>query len=300
MALFDVTDPDADQGYRNIQAAEQPSELARIRESLESFWLRYEPYADGNFRQEFARQPDARFWEMYLTVRLLARKKLSTRVEVTAARAKGGPDICIRKGKRKIWIEAIAPEPGDDPNLDRIPDLLIGSEQMQDVPKREVELRITSALLKKTDAFRAYREKGIVGDNDSCVVAVSASQFALQAAKEGLPYAVTAVYPFGDEFFVLDRAGQIVHRGHHHAGEIARINRAPVKRSAFQHKHFESVSGLIWSCRSIGNFLGQADDFVYIHNQAAQKPIPRKWIRWVEEYAPIDQGKQLRVFKRGR
>jgi hypothetical protein len=303
MGLFDISCPDADQGYTNIQAAEPGTQGAHIREGLEELWSRYEPYADTDFRGEFARQPDTRFWEMYLAVSLLERgKKLRLRSELTAAQRDTGPDICIRKSSRNIWIEAIAPAKGAATNFDRVPDLFpASSDALKDPPRREVELRITSALLEKADKFKAYRESGVVGENDSCIVAISAGQFALQAAGEGLAHAVTAVFPFGDEYFIIDpKTHKIIDRRFQHSGEIKRAGDDPIPRSAFQHEYFTNVSGLIWSRRSIGNFLGQQDDFVFVHNQLAQKPIPRKWARWFEEYIPINQGKQLKLKKRRR
>jgi hypothetical protein len=286
MALFDIANPKTAQGYRNIRTAPPGSDLARIREGLEALWLRYEPYADINFCEEFSKQPDTRFWEMYLTVRFLdASKKLRPRAELAAADRDTGPDICIRKSRRHVWIEAIAPAQGDaNENLDRVPDLFPASpDELKDPSRREVELRITSALLEKADKFQDYRENGIVGENDSCVVAISAGQFPLQAAGVGLPHAVTAVYPFGEEYFVIDpKTHKVIDHRFHHSGEIKRVDKKPVLRGAFQHEYFAGVSGLLWSRRSIGNFLGQPDDFVFVHNQVAQKPIPRKWIRWPE------------------
>jgi hypothetical protein len=126
MALFDSDYADASVGYKNLKAAPPGGDLALIREGLEELWTRYEPYADANFRSEFARQPDPRFWEMFLATRLLAcRKKLVARAELPAGQREVGPDICIRKSRRKIWIEAIAPSPGDDKNLDQVPDLFV-------------------------------------------------------------------------------------------------------------------------------------------------------------------------------
>ncbi len=34
-------------------------------------WTRYEPYADPDFRPDFARDVDGRFWAMYLGCTLL-------------------------------------------------------------------------------------------------------------------------------------------------------------------------------------------------------------------------------------
>src|SRR6185295_17497257 len=71
MKLFDANPPDAVAGYGNIRAAPDSSDLGRIRAGLEELWDGYEPYADSGFREEFARHPDERFWEMYLAFRML-------------------------------------------------------------------------------------------------------------------------------------------------------------------------------------------------------------------------------------
>jgi hypothetical protein len=132
---------------------------------------------------------------------------LCPRAELPDAERNEGPDICISKGHRKIRIEAMAPSPGDDSNLDKVPDLFISAgDGLQDMPERHIELRITGALWTKLQAFQRYRQNGIIGDNDSCIVAVSAAQFALEAAGEGLSHAVKAVYPFGEEFIELNPA----------------------------------------------------------------------------------------------
>jgi hypothetical protein len=302
MALFEINDPDADSGYRNLRAAPDPSPGGRIRQGLEVLWSIYEPYADSNFIGEFARHPDERFWEMYLTVKLLkAGRHVRTRAELTTADRDTGPDICIRKVTRKIWIEAVSPGQGDtDKNPDRVPDVPQGGGQLESA-RREVELRITTELLTKAERFQAYRDQAIVGENDSCIVAISAGQFPFQAIEAGLPPAVTAVYPFGAEELILDKRRPVfLERRHHHSPEIKRVGAPddPIPRNAFQDERFAHVSGLIWSLRSIGNFLGQAHDFIYIHNSVARKPIPRAWNRWVEEYIPVEQGQKLKVTKR--
>lgn len=303
MALFDLDDAHSSTGYRNLKNAPAGSVPGEIKEGLEDLWHRYEPYADTNFRSEFAKQPEPRFWEMYLAARLLAsRRKLRLRAELPSAERDAGPDICIPKGRRKIWIEAIAPGPGDDKNLDKVPDLFLNVDGgMKDVSERQIHLRLTSALWTKLQAFEQYKKNGIIGNNDSCIVAISAAQFSLEAAGEGLSHAVKAVYPFGEEFIELNpRRFEVVRVGHRYSEHIKRAKEKaePILRTAFQDERFADISGLIWSRRSTGNFLGQADDLVYVHNQIARKPIPRKWVRWAEEFYPIDEGKRLRMRRR--
>jgi hypothetical protein len=241
---------------------------------------------------------------MYLTVQLLKQKKgLRQRAENEPAIRDAGPDISIRKGKRTIWIEAIAPDVGDVPE-DRVPDLF-PQDQFEHTPnlsRRQIELRITSALLTKARKFQTYREQGIVGENDSCIVAISAGQFSLQAIEAGLPCAVTAVYPFGREYFRLNRNGTPQLSGPHFevSAEIERARGAPIPRTAFQHPMFAHISGLLWSRLSIGNFAGQPHDLTYVHNATAQKPIPRRWARWSTEYFPTNEGRTLQRHPRRR
>jgi hypothetical protein len=55
-----------------------------------------------------------------------------------------------------------------------------------------------------------------------------------------------------------------------------------VARTAFRSDDDKSISGLIWSLRSIGNFMGQSHDLLHLHNQAAERPIRRCWFKWAE------------------
>jgi hypothetical protein len=48
------------------------------------------------------------------------------------------------------------------------------------------------------------------------------------------------------------------------------------------------------SNRSSVHRQGRTPDFVYVHNQMAERPTPRQWINWAEEYYPVEDGKKLR------
>lgn len=163
--LFDNDDPDASQGFNNFKAAATDSTGGKIRLALEKLWSRFEPYGDKQFVKEFGRHVEERFWEMYLGVRLLeGRKALRKKDKLPKAGRDEGPDFCIQKGRRRIWIEVIAPSPGDETNLDKVPDLFASGAENDN--RRKIELRIASALKTKTDKFGLYRKKGIIGPND--------------------------------------------------------------------------------------------------------------------------------------
>jgi hypothetical protein len=145
-----IVEPDAHIGYRNLRIGEFPVER-EIKAALEALWARYEPYADANFCQEFSRQPDNRFWEMYLTVRLLdAGKKIRSRAELPSAARDVGLDLCNQKGTRRTWIEAVSPELGHANNPDRLADWPAEEARIDvDEQRHQVELRITTALSSK-------------------------------------------------------------------------------------------------------------------------------------------------------
>jgi hypothetical protein len=302
MALFDIESPNASQGYKNLKAAASDSTGGQIRHALEQMWIKYEPYADTDFREAFAIDQDPGFWEMYLTLVMLERhnEKVRKRSELTLAERNTGPDICIKKGNRRIWIEAMAPDRGDEKaNPDRVPKLKPGLNEAKDSPRRKIELRITGALRTKAKKFAGYREQGIIGEKDSCIVAVSAGQFSLEAAGEFLPHVVSAVYPIGEEITTLDPKTSQIRRHFAYSNKIERTKGTKpedpgnVARTAFRNDDHKSISGLIWSLRSIGNFMGQSHDLLYLHNQVAERPIPRRWFNWADQYFSSDDGTQL-------
>jgi len=300
MALFDIDRADATIGYQSLRAAEFPIEK-EIKAGLEALWTRYEPYADANFRDEFARQPDNRFWEMYLTVRLLdVAKKVRAKADLARAARDVGPDICIYKGTRRIWIEAVSPDQGHQDNPDRVANLPEDGRIDAEDERRRVELRITTALVSKIEKFRAYRDAGIVDDRDSCLVAISGGQFALQAVHPGLPPPVTAVFPFGREQVHFDPQARCFNSSFDVAPLIERARGRAIERTALQDSANALISGLIWSQRSIGNFMGQPDDFVFVQSQVGARPIRRAWLKWSEAYFIVDDGQRLRAVKRGR
>jgi len=104
---------------------------------------------------------------------------------------------------------------------------------------------------------------------------------------------IIAIDPQNSEFVSL---------GHEYSGEIERAKREgkkpeAISRTAFQHEYFAGIDGLIWSRRSTGNFLGNADDLIFVHNQLAKRPLAKRWLNWVEEYFPVDDGNKLRCRK---
>ena len=286
MSLFDVQVANADPGFSNLQKGRHAIER-QLRQEIDRLWAAYQPFADRSFPEKFARDPDAHFWEMWLTVELLRHgKNLSARDQRQRIGGDVGPDICILDSGRKIWIEATVPTLGDATNEDQVPPVVpISKGGAQFAPRRQVELRISSALSSKRTKFEQYLRNGIVAAEDLCVVAISGAKMFVQSGALGLPRAVTTVYPLGEEYTTLARdTGDIVDQGYRPSFGIDRGQGKPIPRYAFLNKHFSNLSGLIWSRRKIGSLADQPSDLTFVHNFAAQQQFPRRWLQWAQEF----------------
>lgn len=287
MGLFDSNPPNADRAYKKMREADHPVQ-AMLKERLDALWDRYRPYADTHFAQEFARDLHARFWEMYLTTQLLdAGKNVRPRSASPRQAREHGPDICITEERKNIWIEAVAPDLGEPGRPDTVPGFIPLSEGggCQNAPRREVELRITTALRKKLDAFRDYKKKGLVSEQDICIVAISCGRFFVQSHAIGLPPAVSSVYPLGPAYIRFNKNNlERASSGYFTSEEIHRTGAGPIPRLAFLDNYSSGISGLIWSRRTLGNAFFRGADLTFVHNFAASNALPTRWIPWSEEY----------------
>ena len=269
-----------DVGYINLRDGQSKIER-QIVETLENMWTQYSDYADPDFRAGFARDPESRFWEMYLGCTLLESGKQLLRTEERQATG-GNPDLCVLNNGRRIWIEAIAPGEGDEGGF-TLPE---GYQRiLRHAPTREVQLRISSALWTKTKIIRRYRDCGDIAENDVSIVAVGAAKFGINAGGPGIPLPLSTVFPIGPNFVRLDSTTlEVVDEGYQHSFEIPRENGPNIPRTAFLDTQFQHVAGLIWSRASIGNMNRSQRPLTFVHNPVALKPLEVGWGVWDREY----------------
>ena len=287
--LFDVDGANLDRGFMNLRAAKSRTEQ-QLHDQIEAMWATYEPYADFDFPQGFARDVDGRFWEMYLGCTLIEAGR--TLLPVADRQRQGGqPDLCVLDGGRRIWIEAIAPDeggPGPDQIVRPIPMNQGGG--LVAAPIRQAQLRTSGAFWTKAQKIARYIEQGVIALEDSRIVAISASRFGVYVAEQPLPLIMTTLFPIGDAYVTIDRAtGDVVEEGFHAAPLIAR-ERNPIPRTAFLDERFADVSGVIWSRVGLGNLSRQVRPITYVHNPLAQVPLPTNWGVWDREFVTTPQG----------
>lgn len=287
--LFDVDGTNLDLGFANLKAAESPVEQ-QLRALLQAMWTRYEPYADSDFRQGFARDIDGRFWEMYLGCTLLDAGRTLLPV-VDRQRDGGQPDLCVLEDGRRIWIEAITPDagtPGPDQVVRPVP--INEGGGVTAAPVRQAQLRTSTAFWTKAQKIGRYIEQGVIAPQDTRIIAISASRFGVYIAEQPLPLIMTTLFPIGDAYLVIDReTGIVLDEGFHAAPSIQR-ERDPIPRTAFLDARFAHISGVIWSRIGIGNLSRQARPVTYVHNPLAQSGLPRSWGVWDREFVITRRG----------
>ncbi len=281
--LFDVEGQNLDLGFANLKAAQSGYEQV-LRDMLVGMWATYEPYADPDFRQGFARDVDGRFWEMYLGCTLLeAGRELLPVVE--RQRDGGQPDLCVREEGRRIWIEAITPDDGAaGPDQIVRPVPINQGGHLIAAPIRQAQLRTSSAFWTKAQKISRYLQQGVIAQDDKRIIAISASRFGAYVSEHPLPLIMTTLFPVGDAFVTIDTETEdVVEEGFHPSPEIQRQGGA-IPRSAFLDHRFSHISGVIWSRVGIGNLSRQIRPLTYVHNPLADVPLAARWGGWDREF----------------
>jgi hypothetical protein len=286
--LWDIGEDKVDLGYANLREARYVGERD-MREVLDAMWAMYEPYADPDFRDGFAQDPDARFWEMQLGCWLIEAGK--TLLPVARRHREGGqPDICVLDAGRRIWIEAIAPSHGA-PGPDRVcgPAPVNEGGGFSPAPTRQAQLRMTSALWTKTKAVNKYLREGVIGIDDVRLIAIGAGRFGAYVSEDPVPLIMSAVFPIGDEFVSIDNeTGAVVDQGFRMSLEIERQG-SVVSRTAFLDEGFSPISGVIWSRIGIGNMSRAQRPLTLVHNPLAAIVMPSSWGVWDREFVTTRQ-----------
>jgi hypothetical protein len=293
-SLFEIGGDNLDQGYLNLREGQFAER--EIRDTLERMWVSYEQYADSDFRDGFARDPDGRFWEMYLGCTLLeAGKVLLPAAE--RQRAGGHPDLCVIEDDRRIWIEATAPDrgaPGPDHVVEPLP--INEGGDFERAPIRQAQLRITSAFLNKSRVIEQYLQTQVIAPEDARLVAIGGGRFGIHAPENGLPLIMSALFPIGPEFVTIDiETDGVVAQGFEPSFSIER-QRGAIPRTAFIEECFSHISGVIWSRASIGNMSRQQRPITFVHNPLATVCMSQNWGVWDREFltTPHDVGWQAR------
>jgi len=287
--LFAVHGANLDRSFENLRVAESPYEQ-QLHTMLEDMWRLYEPFADPDFRQGFARDVDGRFWEMYLGCTFLE-AGYSLLPAADRQREGGQPDLCVLHEGRRIWIEAITPDEGaSGPDQIARPVPINEGGGLFAAPIRQAQLRTSGAFWTKAQKIDRYLEQSVISADDVRIIAISASRFGVYVSEQPLPLIMTTLFPIGDAYITIDsETDEVVDEGFHAAPFIQRQG-GQIPRSAFLDERFANVSGVIWSRISLGNLSRRTRPITYVHNPLARSPLATKLGVWDREFLTTKSG----------
>lgn len=265
--------------YRNIRdKVDGPAPEARA--FIEHLWSRYRGLEDPHFLQDAQAHFHERFWEMYLAVAFIEHGLMPVR-----ERGVGPEFFCLHEG-RKVWVEAVAPGPGDGD--DRVEEPDIG--MVTDVPTEKILLRFTNAVSAKRRRYLAALAKGVVGEGDRYVLAINSRGIPHAPYGNTLPFFVQALLPIGAPTLVIDRAtDKAIDSYYAFRDTVTKATGAPVSTAIFLDTEYSFISAVLHSgvdCVNRPEAMGE--DFVVLHNPSAVRPLDMSVFAWCRQYVYND------------
>ena len=265
----------SDPAYRNVRDGGEDW-LLKGRDFTESLWQRFKPFVDSHFRTDAQAHFIERFWEMYLTVVFLER---GFQVRPSSG---VGPDFSFKANGHWVWVEAVAPGPGE--GADHVPAPETGT--VYGVPTEKILLRYANALVEKRKKYQEALERGIITAGEGYILAINSRRIPHAPYGNTLPYYLQALLPIGDLTFVLDRStGKVKDRFYEVRESVLKNNKAPVNMRPFLDPGFAFVSAVLHSAVDPVRRLPQlGGDFSVLHNPMPSHPIEPSMFHWCDQY----------------
>lgn len=242
--------------------------VSDIKEESQRLWEKYSPYADPNFIDEFSRNFDARFWEMYLYEQLsFHHGEISSKSH--------GPDFLIQSSSQHVFMEATSATKGT--GKDRVKDFCEMDRDDCSAQFRECALRVTSSFFVKANS------------NDA------------KSYAEGNPYIIAINLPFSEAWLSASPplsalatmsvgSSSIIWGEDNDTREV--LNYAPhikkhsseVPNNFFMNSEFSHISALIVASVNPFSSSYRSPSIEFLHNPFAQHPLKRGWLPIGREY----------------
>jgi type I restriction enzyme S subunit len=245
------------------------------RQQSDLLWQSFMPYAEPTFKEEFARQPQKRYWEMYLGCHVL---QIEFRLHPKTDQL--GPDLCFDTTEFRVWIELTAVDEGT--GADAVPKVAQHSGH-DPIPDDRIILRFTNAVAEKHKRLLSYQDRGLVSRNDAYIVAVNAAEIEMSLFDFDypIPLIVKALYPLGQHVMRIDPAQErVVEEGYQFRPAIQKESGSDVPTNVFLDPAYSGISGVIYSLAAFWEFPTRSvNDLLYVHNAIASTPMPPGWMK---------------------
>lgn len=282
-SLFDVRIPEEKLHTDFIQIRE--SEFCdEIRRYIDACYLRFSPYADNHFTNEFPLKDKfhSRIWEM-----ILANVLLDCGYQISALPKGKGPDFKI-SGDQTIFIEATAPN-----STDHLQQNYEQSKYGASIPEDEIILQFTSAIKTKWEKYQKDRAENVIGTDDCYVLAISGAKLHFCGPTIDLPWILKPLFGLKNPGLKIEIDTNYKEQTYVH--QLIRLkeqseNKAPIEFDLFLSDKRAGISAIIFSAADIKNrpeFFGgkPGDDFILVHNPFATNPLPRNFLGRGQEWA---------------
>jgi len=269
----------ADAEYLELRDG-QREHIQEAKRFIEHMWSLCGDFLDSDLRDRATRNFSGAFWELYLAFALYAN---GVHLVPRSHRhpAKSGPDLLIREPR--IWIEAVAPGPGQ--GADRVPDLM-DKPGVHAVPDEQLQLRLRSAIEEKHERLPAYERKKWVRPDEPAIVAVGDAGLGLLFGEREVPRIVRVAFPIGWPQLHLDPAtGQVVGRSHQYSPAIRKRSGEEVSTDLFVTPAYRRISALLYSpTDALNRPTHPGADLILVLNPHATAPITPGWFHFMQEY----------------
>lgn len=277
--LFFEPGPAPDPIYRSHR---DHKSKADVKKRVELLWRQYAPICPDNpehFLNDAKAHFVARTWELYVAGALRVAGH-----HLVKAPSKG-PDICIQRGTKRIWVECVSADSGTGP--DALDIHVGGDHRIYGLDDRKIMLRITSAVSEKVKKIGGYIDQGIVGPNDPVAIAVTIAAIPHADLEEvELPLTVRAVFGIGD-FYMAFTPGSDgpPEPGHFHQPHLRKVRGADVPTTGFVDRSMDVVSGIMFSAVGIWNAPQKiGTDIGFVQNPNPRVRVPRNLLRFRRTY----------------
>jgi len=252
------------------------SDFFPLRERIVELFRFLDGLEDPHFEQQLDRDVHARLWEM-----MLAKILKSEGYELTST--DHGPDFIIETDRKRIFIEAVCPGPGDEDNPNSVPPIVYGAPIAQEVPVPQIVLRICSALQEKKRKYETYIEQGIVSLDDCCVIAVSSSKLSPRA-KLSPPTIMRATHGLGNRYVIFGKGEGVVGEGIESCESIPKVSGQDIDTRFFLSEDNRLISAVLYSDSSFFSLAFDLfEESMFIHNPKARVALPQKFIKGIRE-----------------
>lgn len=282
--------------FENIEVAQKALDARSailgdlfVADHLEQIWSQFSPFADHRFIDEIrdalgriARYDyvceertlalhhfHQRYWEAYVGSGLIRR---GFRLVPFDNRPQMGPDHLAMTGSgQRLWIECIAPGPGDGPDrVERISDGIVC-----EVPDDPIKLRLLAAIREKRTKYKRWLENGAVSREDLFVIAINDRSVPGATLDDDPPRIVKALLGAGNYAVDIDRTtGKWSEMYLKPQSEVIKRSGCGVGTNGFRSSEMQEVGAVLYSCIDAWNqAAGNTADFVLLKNPYAQTPL---------------------------